>query len=214
MKLDPKIDVRFNELEKAIKQVRMIHDESGWVKVDSQDWQKWSSSVINLLSIAFGSTAVHTTNFNKIYEKFDGYSSHFEAACGVFRSAKEDYEKGYIVSLEKMISGEIFGDFVTLAKTALADGHKDVAAVLACAALEDTLKKYANTQGLEVGDVVMQTVVAALKSKGLVNGAQKSLLDSMPKIRDYAMHANWDKIRPEDVSSVIGFVEQFLLSNF
>jgi len=56
--------------------------------------------------------------------------------------------------------------------------------------------------------------VNALKSKGLVSGAQKSLLDTMPKIRDYAMHANWDKITAEDVSSVIGFVEQFLLSHF
>jgi len=53
-----------------------------------------------------------------------------------------------------------------------------------------------------------------LKSKGLIGGAQKSLLDSMPKIRDYAMHANWNKITDADVSSVIGFVEQFLLSNF
>jgi len=29
------------------------------------------------------------------------------------------------------------------------------------------------------------------------------------KIRDYAMHANWDKLSPEDVNSMIGFVEQF-----
>ena len=54
----------------------------------------------------------------------------------------------------------------------------------------------------------------ALKARGLVTGAQKSLLDSMPKFRDYAMHANWEKITAQDVGSVIGFVEQFLLSNF
>jgi hypothetical protein len=60
----------------------------------------------------------------------------------------------------------------------------------------------------------MQDVVNALKSKGLIGGAQKTLLDAMPKIRDYAMHANWAKIRPEDVNSVIGFVEQFLVIHF
>lgn len=48
----------------------------------------------------------------------------------------------------------------------------------------------------------------ALKRKGLVFGAQKTLLDTMPKIRNLAMHANGDKITPPDVSSVIGFVEQ------
>jgi hypothetical protein len=36
----------------------------------------------------------------------------------------------------------------------------------------------------------------------------------MPKVRDFAMHANWEKLSAPDVSSVIGFVEQFLLSKF
>ena len=36
----------------------------------------------------------------------------------------------------------------------------------------------------------MQQVVNALKAAGVVTGAQKTLLDSMPKIRGYAMHVN------------------------
>jgi hypothetical protein len=28
------------------------------------------------------------------------------------------------------------------------------------------------------------------------------------------MHANWEKLTPADVGSIIGFVEQFLLSHF
>jgi hypothetical protein len=86
--------------------------------------------------------------------------------------------------------------------------------VLACASLEDALKRYARENNLEVDDKVMQEVVSALKSKGLVSGAQKSLLDTMPKLRDFAMHANWDKLTSADVGSIIGFVEQFLLSHF
>ena len=88
------------------------------------------------------------------------------------------------------------------------------AAVLACAALEDALKRFATRHSLTVDDKVMQEVVSALKAQGLVGGAQKTLLDTMPKIRDYAMHANWTKIQPEDVNSVIGFVEQFLITKF
>ena len=118
------------------------------------------------------------------------------------------------LNVDLRISGEVFGDFIVLAKHSLAEGHKDVAAVLVCAALEDALKQYAVANGLNVDDKSMTDVINALKSKGLVSGAQKSLLGSMPKIRDYAMHANWEKISEPDVSGVIGFVEQFLLTKF
>ena len=86
--------------------------------------------------------------------------------------------------------------------------------MLACAALEDALKRYATLNGIDVDGKNLQDVIGALKAKGLVTGAQKSLLDAMPKIRDYAMHANWDKVQIEDVNGVIGFVERFLLAKF
>jgi hypothetical protein len=60
----------------------------------------------------------------------------------------------------------------------------------------------------------MEEVINALKAKGLVAGPEKSLLDSMPKVRDAAMHAGWQKITSQDVGGVIGFVEQFLLTQF
>jgi Domain of unknown function (DUF4145) len=215
MKLDPRIQARFHELEEAVSKVKVVKSHDWMDYVESETWQKWSTNVLNLLNTAFSSNSVHSQNFKKIYDAFKAHPSNFEAARGVFLAAKEDYEGGYVFSLERAISGEIFGDFVALAKQSLSEGYKDAAAVLACAALEDALKRYARTQeGLNVDDAVMQKVVAALKSKGLVSGAQKTLLDTMPKIRDYAMHANWDKIKAEDVSSVIGFVEQFLISHF
>jgi hypothetical protein len=171
---------------------------------------------MNLLRNAFGESSVHYRNFKDSYDKFTQrlYVGDFDGLRGIFTAAKEDYEGGHFFSVQSVISGELFGDFVVLAKQSLSEGYKDVAAVLACAALEDALKRYALSQDLDVQDKSMQEVVAALKSKGLVSGAQKPLLDTMPKIRDYAMHANWDKIKQEDVSGIIGFVEQFLLSKF
>ena len=83
--------------------------------------------------------------------------------------------------------------FVVLAKQSLAEGHKDVAAVLASAALEDALKRYAKVNGLNVDGATMAKVISAIKSKGLVSGARKSMLDTMLQIRNYTMHAEWEK---------------------
>jgi hypothetical protein len=76
------------------------------------------------------------------------------------------------------------------------------------------LKRLAILNGLSVEDKTMEEIVNALKTKGLVSGAQKSLLAAMPKIRNHAMHADWEKLSPQDAGSVIGYVEQFLLSHF
>jgi hypothetical protein len=51
----------------------------------------------------------------------------------IFNCAKEAFDGGYVFNVELTVSGELFGDFVAMAKRAISEGHKDVAAVLACA---------------------------------------------------------------------------------
>lgn len=212
--INEKIAKRFAELETQMNGLRMIKHDRTFTSYDSSDWQQWSTSVQNLLRSSFGDTSPHYTNFTFEYAKCKGWEDDVNKLKGIFRAAKDDYAGGYLFSMQVLVSGEIYGDFTLLAKTALTQGLKDVAAVLACAALEDALKRFALMHGLEIADKEMQAVVNALKAKGLVGGAQKTLLEAMPKIRNYAMHANWDKITPQDVGSVIGFVEQFLIANF
>jgi hypothetical protein len=174
----------------------------------------WATGAQNLIRAAFGDPSPYHQNFVSTLNASTTSQVKVEALKSVFLSAKEAFDGGYVFSVELTVSGELLGDFVATAQQALIGGHKNVAAVLACAALEDALKRYAVLSDLAVDGKTMQDVVGALKSKGLVTGAQKSLLDPMPKIRDYAMHANWDKITEQDVGAVIGYVEQFLLSKF
>ena len=212
-KIDEIVIKRFAELEVLMKALP-LNSSGGFPSYDIVSWRQWATSAQNIIRAAFGERSPHYRNFSAAYDKYSGWQSDVDALKGIFLAAKADYEGGYAFSVQAEISGEIYGDFVALAKNALAEGSKDVAAVLACAALEDALKRFAMMKGLDVSDKNMQEVVSALKAKGLVGGAQKTLLDAMPKIRDYAMHANWEKITLQDVGSVIGFVEQFLLANF
>ena len=217
MSVDEAIKKRFAELEQQANQMRFLsRSGTSGTYADHTQFQHWATSSMGLLQRIFGPESAHVTNFATFYKHAGtvAYPSNVEQLKGILLAAKSDYEGGYLFSLKDRVSGEIFGDFVALANRCLDEGNKDTAAVLACAALEDALKEYAARNQLDVGHKVMQEVVNALKAKGLVGGAQKSLLDVMPKIRDYAMHANWEKIKAEDVRSVLGFVEQFLLSHF
>ncbi|CAG0985702.1 hypothetical protein ANAEL_02008 [Anaerolineales bacterium] len=207
---------RFTELDASFSSIHFKPHGGGMhgSYVPDGQWQKWATSAQNLIRAVFGESSPHYQNFVKAYEECGGADHSVRTLNALFLSAKEDFEGGYVFDVELRVSGEVFGDFIALARQSLTEGHKDVAAVLACAALEDALKRFADANGLAVGDKTMQEVVNALKSSGLVAGAQKTLLDAMPRIRNLAMHADWDKIAEPDVSSVLGFVEQFLLSKF
>lgn len=206
---------RFIELEKSFGSLPyQSHSGMPGRHVPNGQWRQWATSAQNLILAVFGESSPHYANFVSLYNKCTGTEYQVASLNAVFMSAKEDFEGGYVFDVELRVSGEVFGDFVTLARQSLSEGHKDVAAVLACAALEDALKRFAVANGLTVSEKTMQEVVNALKSSGLVAGAQKSLLDAMPRIRNHAMHADWSKLSEPDVNSVIGFVEQFLLTKF
>jgi hypothetical protein len=170
---------------------------------------------MHLLNLAFGESAIHFAEFGKVYHMASrNFPVKIAILKGIFAAAKADFEGGYAVKIEASVAGEIFADFVALAKEALNQKQKNVAAVLACAALEDTLKRLGVANGLDVGEKEMAEVVNAIKSAGLIGGGAAKLLSSMPKIRNYAFHANWDNITEAEVGGVIGFVEQLILSHF
>lgn len=205
---------RFAELADAHSKFPYENHGMGLWFCPSGQWEGWATSSENLIRAVFGEEAPHYKNFREAYSNCSGGQRDIAKLIALFRSAKEDFEEGYVFNVELRVSGEVFGDFVALARQSLAEGQKDVAAVLACAALEDAIKRLASTNALPTDGKTMVELVNALKSAGLVSGAQKSLLDAMPRIRNMAMHAEWSKITEPDVSSVLGYVEQLLLSKF
>ena len=179
------------------------------------------SGTINILELLYGKDSHKTKAFLEQYAAMfkQKESTRFVLMCladsakGVLQSIKSEVETGLVGNIQLQAQGGVFGDFLSLAKNSL-DDNKNVAAVLACAALEDALKKYAEQQGIAVSDADMSQVINALKSNGLLKDPQASIVQSYVKLRNKAFHAEWDKIEKESVNSAIGFTEQFILKNF
>ena len=180
-----------------------------------------TSSTINILEILYGANSEKMKAYVQLYQPYARDQKKIypisEAVrsdtLGVLKSIKAEVEAGLVGNLELQAQGGIFGDFITLAKESL-DENKDVAAVLVCAALEDSLKRFALQKGLDVAEEDMPQVINALKSKGILKGPQASIAQSYTKFRNKAFHASWDKIDKTSVSSAIGFTESFILENF
>ena len=206
---------RFSELADQARKIPSHGHEGRAAK--PEEFYAWLSSALHIIKAVFGAESSHYERLNSEVSEITGNyvdERKREACIGIFLGAKSDVDGGHIFTLQTSITGELFGDMVASAKSALGEGNHAVACVLACAALEDALKRYATACQLDIEGKTMEQVVNALKSKGLVSGAQKALLSAMPKIRNFAMHADWDKLTPQDSASVIGYVEHFLLEHF
>lgn len=185
--------------------------QGGYWSISHSKYVGFRSASLSFVERIFGSSHQYCNALNNYMQSSSIDST--EAGISILQAAKAEIEGGWLFTVEGQISAEIFADFIALAKEAL-DDNKDVAAVLACAALEDALKRVAIKENLDVDDKDMSEVINALKAKGVIKGAQAPIVQSYVKLRNKAFHAEWDKFDKESVSSVVGFTEQFLLTNF
>jgi hypothetical protein len=178
-------------------------------------WIGWATSCANLLDLLYGPNSRFYKRFHETLENCLSTPSQrlVLSLHALFRSAKAEYLGGY-VDFNLKITGDVLGNFVALAKEALGAGHKDVASVLASAALEDALKRYAIANCIDAEDAEMSQVISALKSKGLIQRGTSKALQPLPSIRNFALHANWDKLTEVEIGGLIGFVEAFLIKHF
>ena len=207
----------FNNLKDKVKYMEIMEIKDRFnvgLYYKRKDWLPWAISCKILIENVFGKYSPFYIYFDEEMSNCDGSKRSVELLQNILINASEAFEGGYAFNSEISISGEVLGDFIALAKEAFASGHEVVAAVLASAALEDGLKRYAKLNGLEVESAPMREVLNALKSKELLSGTSKKLLEAMPSIRNDALHARWEKIDKLNASGIINAAEQFLLAKF
>jgi hypothetical protein len=179
---------------------------------------------LSVLTAAYGSQAPQARAFQDavamtVKKGIDhGTDIHLvrHSAGGALRDLKQNLALGIVSSIQATITGDVLTDHLALARTVLeesGDGAKNVAAVLAAAAYEDTLRRLAKINGLTHCEKLADTLTS-LKEAGHLIGAQVGIANSYLKFRNDALHARWENLDRSSVSSVLGFVEQLLLKHF
>ena len=189
--------------------------------ISPEDIAELTAGTITILQLVYGIRSAHLEQVLTLQKQV--YSEGIDTSLlinfkhhlfGYLRSLRSDAIEGRIVNPQAEARGEVFGDFLTSARRALDEDEKDVAAVLACAALEDSLKQYAKSLSLDVDEVEMATVVNALKSAGAVDKTEGAVLKGYTQVRNRAFHAEWEKVDVPSITGIIAFTEQFLIKHF
>ena len=87
-----------------------------------------AGTVASFLTNILGMNHVYVQNFDK--EVREERYGHTSAGRGILLAVKEDFENGYLRTIESLISADIFTDFLEMASYLLDEGYKDPAAVL------------------------------------------------------------------------------------
>lgn len=130
---------------------------------------------------------------------------------------RAELDAGLVGSLQQRIVGDVLADFIQLVRAALDEPTaeaKNVAAVLAAAAFEDTIRRMGSNLAGVTSREKLSDVIEVLKSRGILQPPQLGIAVSYLNVRNLALHANWDQIERAAVHSVLGFVEQLLLKHF
>ena len=136
---------------------------------------------------------------------------------GTLRAMRGDVRGGLVGTVERKGAGLALGDFLALAKEAIDEGtdeSKNVAAVLAAALFEDTVRQLGASKARVVGRPGLQEVLTALKAAKVLEGASYTITQGYLKFRNDALHADWSKIGRPAVESCIGFAEGLLRDHF
>jgi hypothetical protein len=158
----------------------------------------------------------------EIYSQKTGHESMWDysmigAVRGALTNLRQEVEAGLLTSVEHEVASDVLSDLVRLARVALeetTEGAKNVAAVLAAAAYEDTIRRIAKEHAGVIERDKLDGVIDKLKNAGLLVSPQLGIALSYLSFRNHALHAEWDKIDRASVTSVLAFVQQLLLKHF
>ena len=207
------------DLENMIQRIDQLL-EKGDTKSEA-DISEIATETTTLFELAYGK---HSTQLEQVLELqklvYEGAVADFELfsfrdrLCGCLRTLKSGLTEGRIVNLEVKVRGEVYGDLVASARRALDEGQEKAAAVLACAALEDSLKQWAKNENQNVDGKRMPEVINALKSVGAIRDYEGKELQAFSKVRDKAFHAEWEAIDIKQVNLILLYIEDLLGEHF
>ena len=137
---------------------------------------------------------------------------------GVLKALNADLRAGYLRTLEELIHGELFGDFLEMARHLLESGYKDAAAVIVGSTLEAHLRQLAKRTGVNVELSTSKGVQSKkadqlnsdLAKTSAYSGLDQKNVTAWLDLRNKAAHGQYSEYQAEQVSLMIDAVRNFM----
>lgn len=195
---------------------RSKHDDASDVlsKTDVRSLQTRCLAAIERTS---GRASVYFERATAVDRERDHEWGHLAGQVGIAESLLSDIQHGYLRSLEELIHGDVFGDFLEMAQHLVTTGYKDAAAVIAGATLESHLRALCVKNGVATEHSGVHRKAEGLNADLVKAGAYSKLdqknVTAWLGLRNDAAHANYEGYDKNQVLLLVSSVRDFITRN-
>ena len=180
--------------------------KKAYPNVDTHLFSGWRVGCLSLLSSLFGEDHVRYRTFD--IECGEPYAGQTKRGLALLESARDEVEFGGLRRLEEMVFVDVSTSFLDMARHLHDEGHKDPAALLAGAVLEDGLRRIASAQELS-GDNI-KALNDRLVQARVYNRLTYKSVAVWNDLRNRAAHGKFEEYDAALVGQMIDGVETLL----
>lgn len=157
------------------------------------------------------------------YNEFKGasnntYEYNIKESLSILKSIKHEIENGWLDNLKKIVSSELFSDFLEMSKYLLDQGYKDASAVMIGSVLEENLrqlcKQYKIETTFEKNDKIINKKADAMNNElykeNLYNSLEHKSVTSWLDLRNKSAHGKYTEYDKNNVQLMYDGVLNFL----
>lgn len=143
------------------------------------------------------------------------HPAHLAGLVGILNALRNDYEAGYLTSLEELIHADVFADFLGMSAELLDKKYKDAAAVITGSVLEEHLRKLSARYQVPVempdgSPRKADTLNADLVKAGAYEKLDQKSVTAWLDLRNDAAHGHYDRYVHEQVALMLDGVRNFI----
>ena len=164
---------------------------------------------------ASGSDSIYVRRASEISKQKTHLYKHVALQIGVLKALLSDIKSGYLISIEELIHGNLFSDFLDMSRHLLTNGYKDAAAVLAGSTLESHLKNLCKKHQVRVTrpngrSKSLDLLNADLEKGGVYTKLDQKNVTAWIALRNNAAHGKYSEYTKSQVQLLISSIQDFI----
>ncbi|MFO0321656.1 MAG: hypothetical protein ACK504_04420 [Bacteroidota bacterium] len=174
------------------------------------------TAALSFIKSLFGETHIYYIDFNEFVKGYD--VSATEKGVNILQSIRHEIDQDWLITIQQLISAEIFSDFLEMARHLLDLKYKDPSAVMIGSVLEEHLRQLCKNHNVDLAflrgtDSIpkkAEVINADLVKANVYNVMVQKNITAWLDLRNKAAHGKYGEYAIENVELMYHGVVNFI----